>query len=1360
MASPPSRLVLPTKPIEAGDADDISITSTDPGDNEDEEKEWIVDDLYAERPHPDISGEKQYLIKWDGFPLDQCTWEPVENLGPGLLSQWEETKKEVEAGTRQPFNIAIYHEALKEKERRHIKRNEKRKRLGQPLTYPLPESPVQERSSTGGDSDFHEEPPEMNDIPTRPPSLPKLQTITKPKASSTAIPEKPRVEANGARIVPKPKKKPKQTSPTLPPPTVPTAPTGPKQQGVKKRKVSRDGPASATATGYQGTARKSSGSRDLKTSKTPINKAPNQKTSPTTARASGLPPRTSSLANKFSGKRLMATRTRPQPQPTQVAPAKRTSNVFVGGKERKKRVSLADRMDDPSQAPKAFSTLRVMNLAKKRGIERLDTAAPDLSSIPASFLLTNDHQNRPKADNMKANIPFTTPASPAIVQSPMAMSPTDTNPIMPVPKAKKSVRFTGASEIPPQDEPIIDVVEDVVDHPARGLGGGDDFPVSPGSAPGSVRTPSAAQTAARRVSLVNYQERGQTQVVAKAVMFGKAGPESVKVLFAGITRQSQPWLSAFIAQEILDFSTICASYNFISHQAGLVGEILSAGVIEFHAQEILPILTNVAEHLRRDSYGSHLVTENFSILVYPTKCNGWNELGVNIDDHSSKSPLRYIIYQSVVDTRLYPPASVPRAPARLSHTEQGSHCRVLVQDVFGLDHSEFLPQEPKLKDKQVFMLLFPEREMQVCNMVKLWLRSRQPKCRIFSNELQDSWMKFHEAVVAGAAGTIILHEDVTVSIRKIPRIHQMIEYKRCYTFWDLSTGQYDPSRFPSDRDEVLEPGTLQLTRIFPQGRAFLITPSFVLSDPTRLCQFLEYYKRYCANPHYLLMACADFPDYLKAVTLEKEKEREAMCSAHKSNPKLEDMLVESGLSRSDLEARFRAWEILKEIMGQFGDEEASEEIRKVQWITDFIDPNDEQSLVNWFCWWSTVKCDQYRKFTVLGSSNKKIRAAYRHIEIPAYTAETVCDPDVALAREDELRQSRREAEERMESGQDVFATPVSTTTSSAPNTPVSRPIRATDLRNRNISLYNGLGGNWARLHANPVSWLNVSMADHFGDVRCEFDTFNNWFFSNPKTYGVNTWYGLFYTIDKEWNPNTPPDMYERHPWIAVFRPVNPHNPRNYAEMELFIWDVSAGDREYSLGRPSLLDMQQHLIDFVRQKTPQRDSRYRLDRVYISSKTNFVIEPTDSVLDITYLRLQEMIGDGKTCLPPFENLLRSRGWVNVPSSEWQTDFTAESSGLPPVPQFDRTIHRHPDDENKLQRSIWHAPRPNVMGEKSKCVNHLHEAARSAREKDSSCQNMKYQYRSTLDWYHDMKAEGRDSSHVNVDSADKILSILKK
>ncbi|EDW91766.1 chromobox protein homolog 1 [Drosophila yakuba] len=47
-------------------------------DLEDKSSEFTVEKFMAKRY---LRGRPQYLAKWEGYSMDQSTWEPLENLG-------------------------------------------------------------------------------------------------------------------------------------------------------------------------------------------------------------------------------------------------------------------------------------------------------------------------------------------------------------------------------------------------------------------------------------------------------------------------------------------------------------------------------------------------------------------------------------------------------------------------------------------------------------------------------------------------------------------------------------------------------------------------------------------------------------------------------------------------------------------------------------------------------------------------------------------------------------------------------------------------------------------------------------------------------------------------------------------------------------------------------------------------------------------------------------------------------------------------------------------------------------------------------------------------------------------------------
>jgi len=55
-----------------------------------EEKTWTIEDILDSK---EIKGKKFYKVKWKGWSVDDCTWEPKENLEscPDLIADFEET---------------------------------------------------------------------------------------------------------------------------------------------------------------------------------------------------------------------------------------------------------------------------------------------------------------------------------------------------------------------------------------------------------------------------------------------------------------------------------------------------------------------------------------------------------------------------------------------------------------------------------------------------------------------------------------------------------------------------------------------------------------------------------------------------------------------------------------------------------------------------------------------------------------------------------------------------------------------------------------------------------------------------------------------------------------------------------------------------------------------------------------------------------------------------------------------------------------------------------------------------------------------------------------------------------------------
>ncbi|KAI0965985.1 hypothetical protein F4678DRAFT_450977 [Xylaria arbuscula] len=1373
------------------DEDNLSVTSTNADDN-DSDKEWEVDDVLAERPHPDIPGASQYLIKWEGFKLEDCTWEPVENLGDGLLDKWKENRAEIGAGNRKIFDLAAFDAACAERLDRHRRRNAKRRRLGLPLTPPfLPEffddtpvaSPMDVDSSSSDEAQEEADEIDPANIPTPKPKA-TAGTSTPPTATTTPAPASTvRRVAKQTTFVGIPSQAPPKDSrtskvpekgrsqkPSLTNPNAAAKTSASSSSSVKPpppglpRKVS-----SGTMTGYQGTAGRSSIFRATGTKISTQNTSTlNNKSLSATTR----PPAPSSTPTKaLKAKRSTALKTR------QLPASFSATNVFAGGTRRKQRASLGEVMADPSKAPKKFSTLRVLNIAKKRGIEKGD-AVGALSSIPSKFIIGNEQANMgsrkpslvsPSTVGSPQNLETASPASAAEAHDPQVsvLSPQQGGPEeVPPPKRKKSVRFTEvdrnelASTI---NEPFDDTV-----HISDSITSSD--------------ADSGAQAPSTDVPQAMYQERGQTQTVQKLVKFGNA--EAITVSFGGITRYTPAWLFAFKAENILHLASTCSAFHFLLQKQHLIKEKLSAGSVTAHLTEHASALKNVAESLQQRSIGLHLVACEYSILVYPARCDGWDWLDVDSKKPNEDVLLRHIIFSSFVPPRAYP-SELQKEPVvanELIHPN-GRNDPELVELLTELDFSKMTPQDPTLANKQVYMLLIPLKARQILGVIMAWLRFHQPNRPIFTVEQPHSWRLFHEAVQAGGGGgTIISHAEFTLwKLEKTAGVWRMLENQK-YTFWHLDTGENERPQYPSDLDTISKPGTLHLTRLFPYGRAFLVTPSFAISEPAKLCEFLRWFKHWAANPSHIIVTCHDFPRFLRNIAEEKQKEHSALLQMNPGNKDVKIFFERTCRTELDIDYHFHAWELFQEIMEQFGDEETSEEIRKIHYLSEYIDSSDEQSLVNAFCWWTQLKCDRFRRFYVLGSNPNQIQAAYRYIEIPRYFDTEGSDPDTAnillqrrlLALELQKEAGRQGTEVNIAWNTDGLSGAAGLWRKSICEAPYQFPshlFRTGDAHELHQWIdyhIQEIGMNWSTLHQKPVSWKDWNMADQFLDgeeYSSRFDTFDGWFKAAPTfSQKRNTYYGLFYTITDVWDEYMPRRKYERHPWIAIYRPKNPHLLRKqerFIYLELFIWDMAAADR----GKTGncLLDMQCQLIDYVYSNIPKHYPGCSLSDVWYSSTTNLEIGPNENPLDITCRRIREMFDNGRDELAPYDKVLFNK-WTPLDARLWRSGMSPMTFRTNPLGKpsalSPKRIPQTEEDKTKPQRAIWHPIPGRTRDLGTKCLNDLHETCLKARLRDPKCNQIEYRYRPTQEWWVDQVKEGRACGYVSVDAAAVIIEKLKR
>lgn len=114
---------------EVSDDDSISITSTVASEQRDG---YPVDAIIAEG---DVDGDTKYLVRWEGYPDERCTWEPESSFqDEDTLLDWKTQKMRVSRGLVTPCDVEALlsrvEEWVQSSERRKSRRRAKRIRLG------------------------------------------------------------------------------------------------------------------------------------------------------------------------------------------------------------------------------------------------------------------------------------------------------------------------------------------------------------------------------------------------------------------------------------------------------------------------------------------------------------------------------------------------------------------------------------------------------------------------------------------------------------------------------------------------------------------------------------------------------------------------------------------------------------------------------------------------------------------------------------------------------------------------------------------------------------------------------------------------------------------------------------------------------------------------------------------------------------------------------------------------------------------------------------------------------------------------------------------------------------------------------
>ncbi|KAJ3476009.1 hypothetical protein NLG97_g9268 [Lecanicillium saksenae] len=743
-------------------------------------------------------------------------------------------------------------------------------------------------------------------------------------------------------------------------------------------------------------------------------------------------------------------------------------------------------------------------------------------------------------------------------------------------------------------------------------------------------------------------------------------------------------------EETFHFSYVCTAQDFLRQLRAteLSTGPWTTGTACSHLQA--DKLAAVSGSLHSSSFGLLYRNDEMCIVIYPSESADWKVPPLPTSPPPPAGhALRYLAFM--------PAANFQTSDMSLEfNLEYPPGIGVFDKQLY---HKLLPAPDQQTKARNIpdsFFLVFPPSAKPEEELICHWLRLFNKNCEIRSCVMSGHWAKFLEV----PRGAVILHQDCIPSLYRLPHFQKLLHSRNeDYNFWIFRLPFCSPISEPQSMDVYLEQVGIALDWAFPPGVAVLVTPSFFISQPIQAYNILKWTWQNFSDEapiyrHGKLVVCHGVDDWLLSLALEKNAAK-----------------LDLRESKQTLDVRMKSFHLMKKLLEQDPDDITS----PIVCAPVHLDGNDEQSLVNWFGWWSLSHIDQFRKFSVICSDNDDSRRLSRYIN--------------------------RSTLRGLFSGSD------GATDNGTDGERSTLQLVADDSREC-LSTYIRSVSNDAHASAwNPLVICPWPVFQHTGELR--YGDASQWvnFFAEEyigriidgkRHAGIkNTQLGLFYSANSENDQVGPRDAQPTHAWVAFVRPMELHRkPWKYSE--LLIWDYRLRDttrQSQTITESELSPAQRHLITEVTEQYAKINlplgkvwaGGFKASKAYSNS------------LDITLDWVKATVENVKGWLPLNHDDMLNRGWSLVRNrSSLSTEHSpAWSRSSAPSGRMDL------DTSEGVQRILFNPP--NHGSAKARPYpNRLYQwvmAPRVSRESE-------YTYVPTLEWYREQQESGRGFEHIRV------------
>jgi chromo domain-containing protein 1 len=495
---------------------------------------------------------------------------------------------------------------------------------------------------------------------------------------------------------------------------------------------------------------------------------------------------------------------------------------------------------------------------------------------------------------------------------------------------------------------------------------------------GTATLPPVSGAPKHKISVAAYTQSKKIEAAESRAIEAYFGPDqsqSIVLDFGKIDNVDleKPCAKLFSRLPNLYFNQQCIAQDFKAQRSKLQDSVCWQGELNSDPSG-MDLFNKLTKQLRLQVGGLISVKSNLVVLVHPVM-DEWEYLGT--PKTTANSPMRYLVFTT--KPRIHLAELTKPSPDRID-TSRLSSRRQLFAKFHNISFTSLLPHPRRTTDTHHFFFLFAPSYKTTPGLLASWIRSYHNwKTKIYTGENPEAWDYFVNCPKVQSC-IVLIHKTQVLNITNLPGLMKLLvemPNKRT-TFWYINDTPDEWPLYPLPSPYI--PGGINATQLFPMGGAIFLAPSFLVAEPVKAFQLLEWFqKKYRNAPAgiYKLFCCQKIGEYLLELAIDKFKEREVFLKKCDRMPTKDAKEAELGLTYIDCEHRFKCHTIICEML------EDPFYCPIVQ-APKFIDQDNEEGLAWEFEGYAVLRFHKFKKFTTIGTDHESSKKAFRWRNLSSY----------------------------------------------------------------------------------------------------------------------------------------------------------------------------------------------------------------------------------------------------------------------------------------------------------------------------------------------------------------------------------------